>query len=144
MSEALIFASINQQHDNRLFMWNYHENYKCRTCSAHVLPMFWACSFQDNSMNNLLSYCGLVDARISASEKDLPVWLRGKMIITFTSSFDRMMLLHICLLLNPTSSINYYSWLLGAFIRVIHNKFEQKDKPETKKPKKNLTYHMNL
>jgi hypothetical protein len=31
--------------------WNYHENYKRRT----------------------LSYCGLVDARISASEKDLPV-----------------------------------------------------------------------
>ena len=24
-------------------------------------------------MNNLLSYCGLVDARIGASEKDLPV-----------------------------------------------------------------------
>ena len=24
-------------------------------------------------MNNLLSYCGLVDARIKASEKDLPV-----------------------------------------------------------------------
>ena len=24
-------------------------------------------------MNNLLSYCGLVDPRISASEKDLPV-----------------------------------------------------------------------
>ena len=24
-------------------------------------------------MNNLLSYCGLVDARISASGKDLPV-----------------------------------------------------------------------
>ena len=33
-----------------------------RTCSAH-----------GNSMNNLLSYCGLVDARISASEKALPV-----------------------------------------------------------------------
>ena len=26
-----------------------------------------------NSMNNLLSYYGLVDARITASEKDLPV-----------------------------------------------------------------------
>ena len=25
-------------------------------------------------MNNILSYCGLVDARISASEKDLPVY----------------------------------------------------------------------
>ena len=32
-----------------------------------------ACSFHDNSMNKLLSYHGLVDARISASEKDLPV-----------------------------------------------------------------------
>ena len=25
------------------------------------------------SMNNLLSYCGLVDMRINASDKDLPV-----------------------------------------------------------------------
>ena len=30
-------------------------------------------------MNNLLSYCGLVDARISASEKDLPVTPINKM-----------------------------------------------------------------
>ena len=30
-------------------------------------------SSHGNSMNNLLSYCGLVDARISASDKDLPV-----------------------------------------------------------------------
>ena len=45
---------------------NYHENYKRRT---------WAeCSFHGNSMNNLLSYCELVDAKISASEKDLPVF----------------------------------------------------------------------
>ena len=29
------------------------------------------------TMNNLLSYCGLVDARISASEKDLPVQQTG-------------------------------------------------------------------
>ena len=41
--------------------------------TRHVLPMFCACSFHGNSMNNVLSYCGLVDARISASEKDLPV-----------------------------------------------------------------------
>ena len=27
-------------------------------------------------MNNLLSYCGLVDARIRASDKDLPVHTR--------------------------------------------------------------------
>ena len=35
--------------------------------------MTTACSFHGNSINNLLSYSGLVDARISASEKDLPV-----------------------------------------------------------------------
>ena len=40
-----------------------------RTCSTHVLPMFYAYTFHGNSMNNLLSYCGLVDARIRASEK---------------------------------------------------------------------------
>ena len=37
--------------------------------------MFCACSFYGDSMNNLLSYFGLVDARISASEKYLPVQL---------------------------------------------------------------------
>ena len=39
------------------------------TCSELVIFMYWT----GNSMNNLLSYCGLVDARISGSEKDLPV-----------------------------------------------------------------------
>ena len=39
------------------------------TCSELGIFMYLTC----NSMNNLLSYCGLVDARISASEKDLPV-----------------------------------------------------------------------
>ena len=62
LSKALIFASINPQYDNRLFM-------------ELVLPMFCTCSFHGNSMNNLLSYCGLVDARISAFEKVLPAVL---------------------------------------------------------------------
>mgnify|MGYP001393247225 CR=1 FL=1 len=35
--------------------------------------MFCVCSFHGNSTNNLLSYCGLLGARISASERDLPV-----------------------------------------------------------------------
>ena len=29
--------------------------------------------FSGNSMNNLLSYCGLTEAKMRASEKDLPV-----------------------------------------------------------------------
>ena len=45
-------------------------------CTQHVLLrfelrifMYWTC----NSMNNLSSYCGLVDAKIRASDKDFPV-----------------------------------------------------------------------
>ena len=64
--------------------WNYHENYKRRnraeheqnmgrTWAEHALLMFCARSFHGNSMNNLLSYCGLIDAKIRASDKDLPV-----------------------------------------------------------------------
>ena len=39
------------------------------TCSELAVFMHWT----GKSMNNLLSYCGIVDARISVSEKDLPV-----------------------------------------------------------------------
>ena len=39
------------------------------TCSELVLFSYWS----RNSMNNLCSYCGLTDERMSASEKDLPV-----------------------------------------------------------------------
>jgi hypothetical protein len=35
--------------------------------------MFCACSFHGNSMDNLLSYCGLIDAKTRVSDKDLPV-----------------------------------------------------------------------
>ena len=52
-------------------------------CTQHVLLMFSPCSklgifmyWTGNSMDNLLSYYGLVDARISTSEKDLPVAIR--------------------------------------------------------------------
>jgi hypothetical protein len=38
-------------------------------CSELVVFMYWT----GKSMNNLLSYCGLVYVRINASDKDLPV-----------------------------------------------------------------------
>ena len=76
LSEAPIFAPTNPQYDNKLFieLWVQHMK-KCnlRTCTELVIQ------------NNLLSYCGLVqgqatfscpwlvDARISAAEKDTPV-----------------------------------------------------------------------
>ena len=64
-SEALILALTNPQYDKRLFM-ELQVQFK-------VLPMFCACSFHGNSMNNLSSYCGLIDAQIRASDKHLPV-----------------------------------------------------------------------
>ena len=39
------------------------------TCSEVGIFMYWT----RNSMNNILSYCGLTYARMRASEKDLPV-----------------------------------------------------------------------
>jgi hypothetical protein len=75
--EALIVASTNSQYDKRLFMelpWKLQAQNMGRTWVEHVLPMFCACSFHGNSMNNLLSYCGLIDAKIRASDKDLPVY----------------------------------------------------------------------
>ena len=48
LSEALIFASINPQYDNRLFMelpWKIKAQNMGRTCSVHVLSMACACSF---------------------------------------------------------------------------------------------------
>ena len=96
LSEALIFASTNPQYDERLFIELQVQCMKIpssnlgRTCcvqklfltfrTIYVYNMFSTCSeleifmyWTRNSMNNLLSYCGLVDTRISASEKDLPV-----------------------------------------------------------------------
>ena len=53
--------------------------------SKLAIFMYWTC----NSMNNLLSHCGLVDARISASEKDLPVlqWLPKSPCLKFGSRY---------------------------------------------------------
>ena len=96
LSEALIFASTNPEYDNRLFIelqvqymkatssehgenmlctqivfWFDIQNNLCTytACSELAVFMYWT----GKSMNNLLSYCGLVDVRINASDQDLPV-----------------------------------------------------------------------
>ena len=51
------------------FLFWHSEQFMYTTCSELVIFMYWT----RNSMNNLLSHCELIDARISASEKDLPV-----------------------------------------------------------------------
>ena len=74
LSEALLFA----EHGENMLCTKIVLNVRNNFCTQHVLPrfelgifMYWTC----NSMNNLSSYCGLVDAKIRASDKDLPVVL---------------------------------------------------------------------
>ena len=61
--------------------------------------MYWTCY----SMNNLPSYCGLVDAKITASDKDLPVccyfsrtlkWVKNNLTFSWHSGFERHKFLH--------------------------------------------------
>ena len=52
-----------------LFLFWRSEQCIYTTCSEIGIFMYWI----GDSMNNLLSYCGLVDARIRSYEKDLPV-----------------------------------------------------------------------
>ena len=54
-------------------------DYMITTRAEHGQNIFCACSFPGNSMYNLLSYCGLIDAKIRASEKDLRVNLFQKL-----------------------------------------------------------------
>ena len=68
MSEALILNSPDPKYDKRLFT-DLQVQYMKITSSVHVVYTNWT----GNSMDNLLSYCGLVDARLRTSEKDLPV-----------------------------------------------------------------------
>ena len=99
-SEVLILASTNPQYDKRLsielpvqcmkipssehcqnmlctqIVLNVKPKTKkqfvyktCSECSEIGIFMYWT----GNSMNNLLSYCGLVDAKIRASDIDFPV-----------------------------------------------------------------------
>ena len=60
-------------------------------CTPHVVNLY----FFGNSMNDLLSYCGLTDARIRASEKDLPVqlWQKLKNVCFKTLSIHKLYLI---------------------------------------------------
>ena len=94
LSEALIFASTNPQHEDRLFIElkvqymrisssEHGENMLCTNIVLNVRnnfctqnPQVWAYNFMYwtcNSMSNMSSLCGLVDAKIRASDKDSPV-----------------------------------------------------------------------
>ena len=67
-------------------------------------------------MNKLLSYCGLVDARISASEKDLPSQFNSILI-----QFE----LSLCLVCRQTYYVKTtYSTCSAEEVTAIRNSFE--------------------
>ena len=68
-------CSLNSQKNTSSEHVVYKYCFECqkkKKCTQHVLNMY----FSRNSMNNLLSYCGITDARMRASEKDLPVTVK--------------------------------------------------------------------
>ena len=65
MSEALIIESVNPQYDERLFI-ELQEKYKLRTCVILNVK-------SKNLVHNMFWAYGLTDARMRASEKNLPV-----------------------------------------------------------------------
>ena len=90
MSEALLFA----EHGENMLCTKIVLNVRNNFCTQHVLSRFELGIFMYstcNSMNNLSSYCGLVDAKIRASDKDLPVCRSGHL---FASTFITAKLIH--------------------------------------------------
>ena len=65
-------------------------------------------------MNNLLSYCGLVDAKISAFEKDLPV--KGALLKTndFIAVFELQLRFLFIFAIVPNPSTNLLHSLLRS------------------------------
>ena len=70
------------------------QNKNNNLCTQHVLQVF---SLQFSwTMNNLLSYCWLVDAKIRASDKNLPVHFNTKQHVGM-SCYERRVILQLVL-----------------------------------------------
>ena len=59
--EHVVYINCSECQNKKQFVYT--------TCSELVVFMYWT----GKSMNNILSYCGLDDVRINASDKDLPL-----------------------------------------------------------------------
>jgi hypothetical protein len=56
------------------------------TCSPDVLSLQFSIF-----MNNLSSYCGIVNAKIRASNIDLPVRLSGEIMLLLPTLYNRLL-----------------------------------------------------
>ena len=74
----------------------------CSECQNKKQFVYTACSELGNrkSIDNLLSYCGLVDARISTSDKDLPL-----QTLLFVLAFKTMFVHNVLNLYFPSTEL---------------------------------------
>ena len=84
-------------------------NVKNNFCTQHVLSVFWAWNY--HVLNNLLSYCGLVDAKIRASDKGLPVWPSNKTCLVHNVSFHKVGTMCSIILLDFVWLAMVHAWL---------------------------------
>ena len=72
---------------HKIFFECQNKNTKDNFCTQHMLGLYFSC----NSMNNVLSYNWLIDARMRGSDKDLPVlhaFANGLLIDIQTSNLN--------------------------------------------------------
>ena len=114
MSEAPLFA----EHVENMLCTKIVLNVRNNFCIQHVLHrprfelvifMYWTC----DSMNNLSSYCGLVDAKIRAFDKDLPVCTILSCQL-FWATFGELSNLSVLRI--------HFTWALASILR--HNIFK--------------------
>ena len=67
------------------FLFWHSKQFLYTTCSELVFFLYWSWE----SMNNLSSYCGLTDSRMSASDTDLPVLGTSRTISKSTNFWSR-------------------------------------------------------
>ena len=84
LSEALLFA----EHGESMLCAENVLNVKNNFCTQQLgIFMHWTC----HSMKNLSLYCGLVDAQIRASDKDLFLrWLWNAMKMNSSARFSNV------------------------------------------------------
>ena len=94
-SDALLFP----EHGKSMLCTKIVLNVRNNFCTQNVLLRFElgiSMCWTWNLMNNLSSYCGLVDAKIRASDKDLPVQIQIGLELIVTWKPDQTQDWHAC------------------------------------------------
>ena len=133
-SEHVVYINCSGCQNKKQFVYT--------TCSELAIFMFWT----RNSMNNLLLYCWLVDAKISASDQDLPVQALSNLIFcasywSFKNiiSVQNMFVFRLFAVYNQVSCQSvagycFWDWLFKCYCSPIVHKCTWKDEQSDNQP----------